>query len=151
MKSVTTKHINVMVGALVGIIFSIPVYAEDMPVIQVNMLSDIQSGHVTDGQRLGLGAIVFHEIHSEFQIWSDGLRSGVLPGQYVLVGSNNPDHKLQVRLEGDNWQPDNKNGKGIMLYSQDDIGRFYIVADGEQSVAADRYTLQIRGATVTPD
>lgn len=145
MKAVIKKYITGTLMVLAGIMSITTVRAEVTPVIQINM-QKLQAGHLTDGQRLGQGVIVFHDAHTGFQVWSDGQRSGALSGRYVLAGSNNADHKLRVRLEGDNWQPDNKSFKGVTLYSGDEIGRFYIVADGEQLIKADRYLLQVNGA-----
>ncbi|HDG9776723.1 TPA: hypothetical protein PGG59_005183 [Raoultella planticola] len=150
MKIVTKKNITGTLMALAGIMSLVPVYAADMLAIQINMQGSVQAGHATDGQRLGQGVIVFHDAHKGFRVWSDGLRYSDLSGRYVLVGSNNPDHRLRVRMEGEDWQPDNKTG-GILLYSGDDIGHFYISVDGEQFVAADRYSLQVNGAAILLD
>jgi Enterobacteria AfaD invasin protein. len=143
------KYITGTMIILAGFMSLFPVHAADVPVIQVNMQGRIQTGHVTDGQRLGQGTIVFHSMHTGFRVWGDEQQSGDRPGRYMLAEDGNPYRKLRVRLEGDGWEPDNKDGKGIILYSGDEIGRFYIVADGEQTITAGRYSLRIGGAVVT--
>lgn len=145
MKAVTKRYITGTLMVLAGIMPLAPARAADTPVVKVNMQEHIQAGHVADGQRLGRGVIVFHDAHTGFHVWSDEQKSGDRPERYVLAGSNNMDHKLRIRLEGDDWQPDNKEGKGITLYSGDEISRFYIVVDGEQTISADRYSFQVNG------
>lgn len=150
MKAVTKRYITGTLMVLAAIIPPTMARATDKLVVQVSMQAHIQAGHVVDGQRLGRGAIVFHDAHTGFQVWSDEQKSGDRPERYVLAGSNNTDHKLRVRLEGDNWQPDDKSGKGITLYSGDEVGHFYIVVDGEQTISADRYSFKVSGTAILP-
>lgn len=126
------------------------VQADDTPQIILKMRSVLESGKLTDGTRLGVGRIVFHEEHSGFQVWSDSVKSTDQPHRYVLAGDQDIDHKLQVRLEGDGWQSDVKEGKGIILVTSDDMAKFDVKADGEQTVVADRYQLQINGMALLP-
>ncbi|MGF6188972.1 AfaD family invasin [Serratia sp. 2723] len=126
------------------------VQADDTPQIVLKMRSVLESGKLNDGTRLGVGRIVFHEDHYGFQIWSDAVKSTDQPHRYVLAGEQNLDHKLHVRLEGDGWQSDIKDGKGIILTTSDDMAKFDVRVDGEQAVVADRYQLQINGMALLP-
>lgn len=113
--------------------------------IQVN--AHRMAGYIEDGTILARGHIIDNQPHSGFGVWMDA-PSPQGNQHYILSGRNNSTHQLHVRLEGEKWQLNDMNGKGIVLHSTDVSARFRIVADGNQHVASDSWRLTVQGATL---
>ncbi|WP_303244885.1 AfaD family invasin, partial [Salmonella enterica] len=56
---------------------------------------------------------------------------------------------IQVRLEGEGWQPDTVNGRGAILRTAADNASFSVVVDGNQEVPADTWTLDFKACALT--
>ncbi|CAI1728219.1 putative pilin structural protein SafD [Serratia fonticola] len=144
------KYMGSLMGMLLVFLPLSMAAATEAPRIIVRMHEQVNTGHVADGKRLGEGRISLHELHTGFQIWSEAPKSTERPERYVLTGRQSDAHKLRVRLEGNDWEPDTKTGEGLILNTGDDAARFFIVVDGEQKIVADNYPIQITGVALTP-
>ncbi|MBJ5510301.1 pilin structural protein SafD, partial [Salmonella enterica subsp. enterica serovar Meleagridis] len=71
-----------------------------------------RAGHVPDGMVLAQGWVTYHGSHSGFRVWSDEQKAGNTPAVLLLSGQQDPRHHIQVRLEGEGWQPDTVSGRG---------------------------------------
>jgi hypothetical protein len=108
------------------------------------------SAKLPDGYTLGKGRIVHRDTHTGFKVWSERPLSGQQPGHFVLEGRQDPSHKLRVRLEQKEAQPDTEGGKGIIIRTGNDTVLFSVVVDGNQKVAADQYPVALKAATLAP-
>lgn len=142
-------------GLISGLILSYglvayPAQSAEAPRLMMNMSAGLQAGKITDGTRIGQGIIVSRDGHGGFHVWCE---SGCLPrdgqgARYVLTGKQNSRNQLRVRLQpaqqeavaGDSPQ------RGMVIRSADEQLRFDVLADGEQQVKSDSYTLEIKSA-----
>lgn len=124
--------------------------AADVPDVHVIAGGRYVAGKVKDGARLSQGRLVFRGRHTGFQVWSEAPASGSQPGHYLLTGRENSGHVLRVRLGKAGWQPDAATGRGIKLYSAESVATFDVVADGDQTVMADRYENALDSAAILP-
>ena len=108
------------------------------------------STQVRDGQRIGGGEIRTQEAHSGYQVRLDAPLLGDAPNRYVILGGNNPQHKLRVMLGQDGWTPNKKTMNGIIKQTSEAQTYFDIVADGNQIVPADEYSLTVQGCYLEP-
>lgn len=125
-------------------------YAADKPQFDLQMNNEFISGQINDGTRIGQGAIAYQSEHNGFQVWSDVAGYGGRPNHYALAGKSGNGNTLRVRLEKEEWLPDNHGGKGIILHANEDRATFYIVIDGDQWVNADSYSIELKGAVLSP-
>ncbi|EDU9614197.1 pilin structural protein SafD [Salmonella enterica subsp. enterica] len=108
-----------------------------------------RAGHVPDGMVLAQGWVTYHGSHSGFRVWSDEQKAGNTPTVLLLSGQQDPRHHIQVRLEGEGWQPDTVNGRGAILRTAADNASFSVVVDGNQEVPADTWTLDFKACALT--
>ncbi|WP_371973017.1 AfaD family invasin [Lelliottia nimipressuralis] len=123
--------------------------AADAPQMVLKMRPQI-SGMINKDVVLGEGYVVFHNTHTGFQVWSDAVKSTDQPHRYELEGKNGSHNKIRVRLGGEGWQQDQENGKGILLLTGDDVVKFILYSDGEQTAIPDEYSVQIHGVALLP-
>ncbi|HGL5969606.1 TPA: AfaD family invasin, partial [Klebsiella aerogenes] len=111
----------------------------------------LQAGFLRDGTQLGRGAIVSDEGTGMFQLRSHSLQSDADRGtsHYILTGQQNAAHQLKVTLipVGDT-RVQHSEVYGLVLSGNQNQAHFSVVADGDQQVAADRYTLRLGGRTL---
>ncbi|MGL4354767.1 MAG: AfaD family invasin [Aeromonas popoffii] len=124
--------------------------AADTPQLNLQINSGLLSGRINGEFRIGKGLIEYDGEHLGFQVWSDATKSGPQPNRYVLIGQNNSNNKLRIRIEYPGWQPDNEGGKGIILRDGGNSATFDVVVDGDQTVIADHYSLALKGALLLP-
>ncbi|EHF1733388.1 pilin structural protein SafD, partial [Salmonella enterica subsp. enterica serovar Newport] len=62
-----------------------------------------------------------------------------------------PRHHIQVRLEGEGWQPDTVSGRGAILRTAADNASFSVVVDGNQEVPADAWTLDFKACALAQE
>lgn len=124
--------------------------AADTPQLSLQINSGLLSGHINGERRIGQGRIGYYGQHLGFQVWSDVIKSGQQPNSYVLVGQNNSNNTLRIRIEQNDWQPDHEGGKGIILHYGGESATFDVVVDGDQTVIADHYSLALKGAVLLP-
>ncbi|MFP3439075.1 AfaD family invasin [Pantoea sp. SIMBA_133] len=104
------------------------------------------AGAVSDGTRLGKGALISCDDHRGFQLYGAQTAGATTPGHYVLTGSHNPSNQLRVRLYSQKPLTTEQDGAAVSVNTLEDKVVFDIVADGNQWVRADSYTLNIYGA-----
>ncbi len=124
--------------------------AVDRPRFDLQMKNEFISGYISDGTRIGQGVITYLPEHNGFQVWNDVAQYGGQPNHYVLAGGSGNGNTLRVRIENNDWLPDNEGGRGIILHASADSAVFYIVIDGDQQVKADSYSIELKGATLSP-
>lgn len=107
-----------------------------------------QGGHEPDGMVLAQGWVTYHGSHSGFRVWSDEQKAGDTPSVLLLSGQQDTHHHLQVRLEGEEWQPDTASGRGVILRTAADNSSFRVVVDGDQDVPADTWTLDFKACAL---
>lgn len=134
---------------LVGLGWSLPTLALDVPRISIPTV-DKPAGAITDGTLIAQGQIAFLAGDARVAVWSDALKSGGQPNRYVLRGTQNGANTVRVRIDADGGQPDKEGGYGVIINTGSGATAFRVVADGDQTVVADRYQLAVRGATVAP-
>lgn len=110
-----------------------------------------RAGHVPDGMVLAQGWVTYHGSHSGFRVWSDEQKAGNTPTVLLLSGQQDPRHHIQVRLEGEGWQPDTVNGRGAILRTAADNASFSVVVDGNQEVPADTWTLDFKACALAQE
>ncbi|WP_208952263.1 AfaD family invasin [Rahnella sp. ChDrAdgB13] len=136
---------------LAGMVSTAQTRAANSPQLVLQMNQGLQAGAVRDGTKLGRGTLVSYDTHTGFQLWSEPAVSTPQPDRYVLTGNQNPSHTLRVRLVPQQLAvtqlPDTQ---GITVHTSEDRMVFDILADGVQTVAADRYTVNINGALLLP-
>jgi hypothetical protein len=109
------------------------------------------SGVLQDGELITQGRIATQDSHVGFQLWSDAEASANAPNRYLVPGGQHSEHRLRVRIEQAQGQPDSVGGKGLRIDTRDNIVAFKIVADGEQTVVADSYLFEMKGAVIGPE
>lgn len=109
-----------------------------------------KNGVISKDTVLGEGYVVYHNPHTGFQVWSDAVKTTDQPHRYALEGKNGSHNKIRIRLGGQDWQRDQENGKGILLMSGDDVVKFTLYSDGEQTAIPDEYPVQIHGVVLLP-
>lgn len=142
----------IITGLLTSCLLNVPA-AQAADALRLKMSSGevLRVGDVNDGTRITQGHIVTGENHAGFQVRSDARKSGSQPNIYILTGIQNSANTLRVRIEGTEWHPDNTGGQGIVLNTCDNIATFDVVTDGGQRLVADRYRLEVQGATIADD
>ncbi|MBJ4904972.1 pilin structural protein SafD, partial [Salmonella enterica subsp. enterica serovar Rissen] len=78
-------------------------------------------------------------------------KAGNTPTVLLLSGQQDPRHHIQVRLEGEGWQPDTVNGRGAILRTAADNASFSVVVDGNQEVPADTWTLDFKACALAQE
>lgn len=146
-----------MTGLIASIVLawglaSSPARCAEAPQLVLKMNAGSQAGKLRDGTRLGRGTLTSHDVHSGFQIWSEQSDDGSVPAGYVLRGSQNTGNRLRVRLEpaAPLRATQTAEHPGIALNTGDERVTFDVLADGDQSVKADSYALEIKGALLLP-
>lgn len=109
----------------------------------LQMMRGLISGVQKDGAKIGSGTLYNTSGHTGFYVWSDDKIHNLNAGTYIVYGEVNKGNKIRVRLEDNDWIPDN-NGNGIILFSSSNRVSFNIVIDGEQYVNTDNYTLHLK-------
>ena len=126
------------------------VSAEDIQ-LSLQMRQGHLAGSVRDGTLLGSGTLVSYDAHSGFRLWSEQLTDDRRNGRYILIGQQNPAHRIHIRLSPRKYPgitpPDMP---GIIVNTRENRLVFDILVDGSQKVIADRYTLDITGAILQP-
>ncbi|MEG0868513.1 MAG: AfaD family invasin [Hafnia sp.] len=122
---------------------------ESKPDLTASMRTNLNAS-VHDGEKIGRGQIFHQGEHVGFQVWLDAMKSGSAPERYVIRGRNNPSHELRVVLGQDGWVPDDKEGRGIIKLTSEPQAVFDIVADGNQTLEPDEYSVMIYGAYLFP-
>lgn len=127
-----------------------PVQSAEVPRLMLKMNAGMQAGKITNGTRVGQGIIVSRDGHGGFQVWCE---SGCLPlvgqgGRYVLTGKQNARNQFRVRLQPAQQEAvaGDSSLRGMVIWSGDEQLRFDVLADGEQQVESDNYTLEIKSA-----
>ncbi|MDK1711727.1 AfaD family invasin [Serratia marcescens] len=119
--------------------------ASDVPHIVLKQGQTRLAGFIADGTRIAQGRISSEDAHAGFRVYGAGKTMGA-PGHYVLQGTQEARHVLRIRLEHEGWLADSEGGEGIHLLTADRSAEFYVVADGDQMVTADRYSLAVSGS-----
>ncbi|EGX3148634.1 hypothetical protein BUX93_004721 [Salmonella enterica subsp. enterica serovar Typhimurium] len=101
--------------------------------------------------KLGATRVIYHGSHSGFRVWSDEQKAGNTPTVLLLSGQQDPRHHIQVRLEGEGWQPDTVSGRGAILRTAADNASFSVVVDGNQEVPADTWTLDFKACALAQE
>lgn len=109
------------------------------------------SGMLNDGDIIRQGHLATQDVHVGFRVWSDTARQGNAPNRYTIAGGRNGGNVLHVRVEKDEGHPDTGSGKGLIIDTANDVTSFNIVSDGVQSVVADNYLLELKGAAIERD
>lgn len=130
------------------VLSAMQVQADDAAVLNLQMAPTL-NGSVHDGQMIGHGQISTQQPHRGYHVWIEARKSGDAPNHYIITGRNNPQHELRVVVGQDGWMPDTKEGKGIVILTEDSLARFDIVAEGSQSIEADDYSLMAGGTILT--
>lgn len=141
-------------GLMTGILLALTTchaMADDAPRLMLQMKHGLLAGTVKDGTRLGKGTLVSHETHAGFRLWADAQTVSPKAGHYVLSGKQNGAHQLHIRLVPQNLAAADKPGSAeTVLNTADDRIAFEVLADGDQTVAADSYALNVSGALLRP-
>jgi len=111
-----------------------------MPEVYIQRMNLQMAGLVSDGSLVAQGVIVSRESHSGFRLWSD---EGT-PGHYIIRGAQSDRHILRVRLNNEEWK--NEGGTQMTQYTRELKVNFDLVADGDQQVMADNYSLLLNTA-----
>jgi len=145
------KRLYLIAAALLTVMASsAPAVAAGSPQLVLQMNHGLQAGSVRDGTKLGRGTLVSYDIHTGFQLRSDQAASGQQGGRYVLTGQQNPAHQLRVRLVPQQQVvTEMADMQVITVHTGEDRMVFDILADGDQRVKADTYSLNIAGQVVT--
>lgn len=109
--------------------------------LQVN--HGLIAGVIPDGTVLARGEVTSAVQHAGFLI-NAGERTG--RGPFILEGHQDKGRHLKVRVSGEGWIAAGGNGETYVLHSTEPHGVFSIVADGEQYVAADTWSLALSTA-----
>lgn len=107
-----------------------------------------RAGHEPDGMVLAQGWVTYHGSHSGFRVWNDEQKAGNTPAVLLLSGQQDPHHHIQVRLEGEGWQPDTASGRGVIFRTAADNASFRVIVDGNQEVPADTWTLDFKACAL---
>lgn len=91
------------------------------------------------------------QLQLNFRVWSDEQKAGNTPTVLLLSGQQDPRHHIQVRLEGEGWQPDTVSGRGAILRTAADNASFSVVVDGNQEVPADTWTLDFKACALAQE
>lgn len=125
--------------------------ADDAPRLLLQMKRGLLADTVKDGMRLGKVTLVSHETHTGFRLWADAQTVSPQAGHYVLSGKQNGAHQLRIRLVPQNLAVADKPGSAeTVLNTADDRIAFEVLTDGDQTVAADSYVLNVSGALLRP-
>lgn len=116
--------------------------AADSPRLALLMRHGLQAGVLNDGTALGKGILISQDAHVGFLLRSDPSVASLQYGHYILVGKQNRAHLLRVRLAPQRCGE--AGGSGMVLLSSGDRAVFDVLADGNQSVEADSYALNVR-------
>ena len=123
--------------------------ANDKP--ELHLTSRPVSGStLQNSQVIAQGRVSYSDAHDGFQVWLDADRNGHLSNQYILIGKNDSDHQLRVRIEQDGCITDIKEGKGIIKLTGEDQADFSIVVDGDQNVTPDEYAIVAHAGVIVP-
>lgn len=150
MMTMSRRVVCLMMGTLLATT-TCHTMAGDAPLMLLQMKRGLQADNIKDGMRLGRGILVTHEIHAGFRLWSDAQNASSQPGHYVLSGKQNNAHQLHIRLVPQNIEATDKSGSTeIVLNTGANRMIFYVLADGDQEVAADIYALNVSEALLPP-
>ncbi|HGP2366853.1 TPA: AfaD family invasin [Salmonella enterica] len=143
-----TPRVTKSVLATLAILGVLQAQAHDNVNIVLN-ISNIRST-VRDGEVVARGQISTLLAHSGYHVWLNAEKNGDIPNRYVLIGENNNQHKLSVIIGQNGWIPDIKGGAGIIKQTREVQAQFDIVVNGNQTVAADTYTISVQGGYLEP-
>lgn len=147
----TKKNTDWMVVAMVAGLLYVPLTrATDAPQLILQAPDTQLMGKIHDGTLITRGRVVYQGDHVGFQVWSESLKSGRYPNYYLLTGEQSSQHILRVRIEKDGWQPDDMGGKGIVIHTGENTTVFNVVVDGEQTVMADHYLVELKIMALLP-
>lgn len=118
------------------------------PQIVLQVGSSLPAGYVADGTVLARGIITGEDPHAGFRIWSGAAQNGA-PHRYILSGKGGAGHRLNVRLSGTDWQPDALGSRGAVQLTDRLSAGFRVEVDGNQTVPADIWPLQVQGEALT--
>lgn len=121
--------------------------ADNVPQIVLKMRPQVM-GTINDGVILGEGYVVYHNNHIGFKVWSEAVKSTDQSNRYEITGKHGERSKIRIRLAGEGWVEDTETNQGITLMATDDVVKFFILSDGEQSVTPDLYSVQIHGVVL---
>ncbi|EBN6656804.1 hypothetical protein DXM49_24750 [Salmonella enterica] len=66
------------------------------------------------------------------------------------MGKGNARNKLHVIINPTGWVPDPKGGDGVIKLTKDVRAYFSVMADGDQIVPADEYSIVVKGECIEP-
>ncbi|WP_345830779.1 AfaD family invasin [Erwinia sp. HDF1-3R] len=150
-------YITRLVSGLIlscGLVAS-PAQSAEAPWLMLKMSAGLQAGKIMDGTRIGQGAVVSRDGHSGFQVWCESgcLSFEGLSPRYVLTGTQNARNQLRVRLQPAQQEPPagDVSLRGMVLRTVDEQLKFDVLADGEQKVNPDSYTLEIKSVLLAAE
>lgn len=109
--------------------------------IRLQPTNGLQAGKVKDGELLLVGNLTDHGAHSGFHIRCDGQTEPGREQVCKLQGIRNPAHVLRVRIDGDGWQAAGLGKTWMEKLSTNDSVMFRLVADGDQVITTDSWTV----------
>ena len=108
------------------------------------------SRFLQDGEIVGTGQAKYYGEHRGFQVWLDAEQPDNAPASYLIRGKTNPRNTLRVKLGPSNWQPDEKQKRGVIRLTPENFTDFSLVAEGNQHPAVDKYDIVVRVAVLEP-
>lgn len=94
---------------------------------------DLHAGRVNDGAELATIHVSGMSDSCVLNVWIDPPSQETLPGHYILTNNRNSEIKLNVKLSGDNWQPDISSGRGIRMIIPEKTTSLRLSAAGDQT------------------
>lgn len=129
---------------LLGLLFCSSTISANNTLVQLSV-NQFEGAYLKDGYIIGRGRVICTGEHSEFRVWME--TEYVAPSQhsYVLYKADNQQVKVNIRLQGHEWQQSTPLHLGIGKAGHGgDI--FDIVAHGDQLVRPGVYPLRLNAA-----
>ncbi|WP_122390367.1 AfaD family invasin [Pseudomonas savastanoi] len=148
MTEVITKKIRQAIALLTLLITVSPSIWASVPTLKLQPAAGLRAGHIRNGALVMIGQVNDPGIHTGFRIQQELQADTGRPQVLRLHGLRDSTHILQVRLEGQGWQPDPRDVAGQVTYVTDNSVQFRLVADGDQTVAADSWEVAISAIVI---
>lgn len=149
MKTVTLKDGLTVTLLAAAVLWSDPGHAGGAQ-ITLQAAGGQFAGPVPDGMIVAQGAISSDDTHTGFRLRIEAQQNGA-PQHYTLKGRGGAHHLLNVRITGTDWLADTQTGQGLVLLRGEYRATFRVEVDGNQTVAADTWSLPLQATVLMAD
>jgi len=111
--------------------------------ITVTPKQDLHAGKIHDGAELATIHVSGMSDSCLLNVWIEHPNQETIPGHYILTGRNKIGDGLNVRITGDNVNPDSRSAKGVLIALPSRLATLNLLINGDQLIESSVFSMQV--------